>query len=203
MADAPPSPPPLINDNVERNNEDMEEIRALLNDIIVDNDIDADDMIEFDDMQLMCFSDHEIILMPCPCHQWFLRDFCMSMHSCVESSVYHLAIHVLGDDPGICGCYFVTSNLGSMFASLNPVFMDRSIGSTNGVLIAVHDNNRHVFLGAMCAVGEMGVMPCEYMRLVTIVGERRASMSCPRWMYDFVHLMSQYYYSVIDSLSNL
>lgn len=181
-------------------NNDMEEIRALLNDINVDPFEDDEEMLEFDDMQLMCFSNHEIVLTPCHCHQWYIRDFCMSLHSCVESSVYPTALHMLGDDPGLCGCYFVTSNLGSMFASLNPVFMDRSIGPSNGVLIAVHDNNRHVFLGALCSVAEMGIMPCEYMRLVMIVGERRASMTCPRWMYEFVQIMSQFYYETVSNL---
>ncbi|AFC40584.1 protein ORF22 [Goose adenovirus 4] len=196
--------PPRPNEGEDIQN-DMEEIRALLNDINVDaNGGDEDEeMLEFDDMQLMCFTNHEIVLTPCDCHQWYIRDFCMSLHSCIESSVYPTALQLLGDDPGLCGCYFVTSNLGSMFALLNPVFMDRTIGSSNGVLIAVHENNRHVFLGALCSVAEMGTMPCEYMRLVMMVGERRVSMSCPRWMYYFVQLMSHFYYDTVDKLTGL
>lgn len=183
-------------------NEDIEEIRALLNDIDVDRDLD-EDVLEFDDMQLMCFANHEIILTPCECHQWYIRDFCMSLHSCMESSAYPVSRNLLGDDPELCGCYFITSNLGSMFAAFNPVFMDRSIGSSNGVLIAVHDNNRHVFLGAMCAVGDMGIMPCEYMRLVTLVNDRRVSLTCPRWMYEFVQIMSHRYYCEIDRIMSM
>lgn len=186
-----------IQEERNRNNQIMNEIREIVEEIernLLDNDDDfEDDLLEFNNLQLMSFENHHIVVAPCSCHGWHMRDFCLSIHTNLSSEVFQIVWRSVENDPELCGCYFISSNMASMFSLLNPILMDRHVGISTGVLINVTNLNKLDFIKSICSIADVGAMPCEYARLVISVDENQLFLNCPRWMIEVLVILTNYY----------
>lgn len=176
----------------------MNELRNLIDEI--EHREDFEDLLHFHELQLMSFEEHHIILSSCQCHKWYIREFCMSIFSNMHSPIEQLAIEKLQSEPDLIGCYFVSSNISSMFFDLNPVFMDRSIGNSHGMIISVNEMNKNKFIRAICRVGDLGIMPCEYLRYMTLTNFDTLLLSCPDWFNEFMNILSIHYATTMVNL---
>lgn len=182
-----------IDDERILNNRYIQDIRELVEEIENEMQEDEDDLLNYDVLQLMSFENHHIIVSSCPCHNWYMRDFCMSMYSNLESPIFPTVWTSLADDPDLYGCYFISSNMAAMFSRMDCVFMDRCVGPTHGVIINVSELTRYTFLSAVCAIADMGAMPCEYIRFMSLMDINQLLLSCPRWMFELMQIFTRYY----------
>lgn len=179
----------------------MNELRQLINEI--ERREDFEDLLHFHELQLMSFEEHNIILSSCQCHKWYIREFCMSIFSNMQSPIEQLAIERLEGEQDMIGCYFISSNISPMFFELNPVFMDRAIGNSYGMIISVTDMNQIKFIKAICRVGDLGIMPCEYLRYMTLTNFDTLLLSCPEWFNEFMNILSVHYASTMVNLESV
>ncbi|UZQ21520.1 ORF22 [Duck adenovirus 3] len=197
-----------IDDERIMNNRALADIRALVDEI--ENEMqqnenqegEDDDLLNYDVLQLMSFENHHIIVSSCPCHNWYMRDFCMSIFSNLESPIFHTVWSSLADDPDLYGCYFISSNMAAMFSRMDPVFMDRRVGHSHGVIINVSELTRYTFLSAVCAIADMGAMPCEYIRFMSLMDINQLLLSCPRWMFELMQFFTKYYSERMSEIGN-
>lgn len=69
--------------------------------------------------------------------------------------------------------YFVAGWASSMFYRFSPVFFTREVEGVCGMLIHVQPGTRYQFLTAVSKLLDMGVIPCMYLRKMSVFNLNR------------------------------
>nr|WJJ54622.1 MAG: hypothetical protein [Otus scops adenovirus] len=125
-------------------------------------------LLEYHPYQLMCYEGHSVIQSPCICHRYLMMNPHMSINSCSTSDISGLVREALGEEWEVCGPYFVASWVCGNFYQFSPVFLDKVTVGMSGMMIFVAPSKRHQFLDTVARLGELGCIPCHYLRKVDV-----------------------------------
>lgn len=129
-------------------------------------------MDRFHSLQLMCMEEMGCAVAPCGCHGAGLRrtGMCLSRHRSGVLSAYLWSRLEL--DLSVGGVYFVTMWAAPQFAEFNPVYMSKPESGVMGMMIHVPVEDRAPFVGAVAALGELGTVPCHYLRKIFVTPDQ-------------------------------
>lgn len=125
-------------------------------------------LYQFSNLQLMCYENYHILSPSCDCHGFFLLKPSMSVHSNQSTDFDSKLWEELEyqDEPN--DTYFVSGWACSMFYRFSPVFFNREVEGICGMLIHVQPGTRYQFLTAVAKLLDMGVIPCMYLRKMSV-----------------------------------
>lgn len=184
--------------NVE-NNDLIEDIAALqledaqnmvLAELIHNLDPHHDDMIfDFNELQLICYDDFNIIVRPCECHHHGLHTQNVSISSNMPSDCLNLVWQALELELLPQGVYFVCGWAANMFHDFSPIFFNREMVGLRGMLINVTPESKLRFLHTVCKLCDMGVTPCMYLRkMLVFATSATVVLHSEQWFFDVCEL---------------
>lgn len=142
---------------------------VVLAELIHHLDPNHDDAIfDFNELQLVCYDDFDIICRPCECHGHGILSECISVTNNMGSDSLNLIWQALELELLPIGIYFVAGWVASMFQQFSPIFFDRDLNGLRGMMINVTPESKLSFLHAVARLCDMGVTPCMYMRKMLV-----------------------------------
>ena len=141
--------------------------------------------------QFLCLEEFEMIPELCHCHGFEMRRVPMAVCSQPDSS--GLSVYLwsrLEGDPSLEGVYFVAAWAAVMFTEFYPVFCAVPAGGVLGMIIYVPPHNTGVFVEAVATLGQMGALPCHYIRRMMVdFPAQRVFLVSESWYVDAVNCL--------------
>ncbi|WPS63629.1 ORF22 [Aviadenovirus phalacrocoracidae] len=162
------------------------------------------EVLEFHPDQLICYENYGVYYYPCQCHNYLMIDTGMSFHGNAYSDMAGLAWTALQADLEVSGVYFVAYWAASMFYDFHPVFIDRETTALRGMSIHVMLGSRLKFINTVCKLCEMGLIPCHYLRKMTVQhNTNRLILHSETWFGDIAQILLHWQRTECDRISSL
>ena len=135
----------------------------LLN-LVLDEYEDEEVGFEFDQAQLINYDRFILEGRACECHGYTVVDIGHSIGAANTERFGDVLWQQFQDEPEIAGLYWVANWAAAQFYNLNPVFFERDLMGVNGMTINVQPQDVPAFVRAVGTLGELGAIPCHYLR---------------------------------------
>ncbi|QJP03688.1 ORF22 [Aviadenovirus cerasi] len=141
--------------------------------------------------QFLCLEDFEMIPLQCHCHGFELRRVPGAVYGQTRNS--ELALYLwcrLEGYQALEGVYFVAAWAATMFTEFKPVFCDVPARGVLGMIIYVPPKKTDRFVKAIATLGEMGALPCHYIRRMKVdFANHRVLLFSEQWHAEAVNCL--------------
>lgn len=152
--------------------------------------------------QLLCMEDMELIPLPCHCHGFDLRRVPGAVYG--QTRYSELALYLwcaLEGCLALEGAYFVATWAAPMFAAFKPVFCNTAARGVLGMIIYVPVTKMDRFVRSIAILGEMGALPCHYIRKMEVDFDlRQVRLFSEHWHADAVNCLYYWQKGLWDDL---
>lgn len=173
------------------------EVEILMADVLRMEEEDNlnDELFLFHPLQLMCFENYYVRVLPCSCHGYMLINPHLNVGCNFGSDFYSFIADDFTTRIELVGVYFVSSWAASMFFDFHPVFIDLVVNMERlrGVTINVTQSTLPGFLECVAKMCEAGLLPCHYLRCIDAwPNQNKMYLYTEAWYYDLTQALCEW-----------